>query len=113
MNNKHYPMKSDVIETDKRFIVRVEMAGCKKEDIDMFIENDTLSLSCKFKQEAEEGSKFIHRERWSGNCQRVFQVGDVVDKDHISAKYENGILTIVLPKIDKKVLEKKNRISIL
>lgn len=113
MSNKYYPMKSDVIERENDFLVMAELAGCKKEDIQMYIENDTLSLSCTFKQEAEEGSRFIHRERFNGNCQREFYVGDKVDKDHISAKFENGILTIVLPKIDEKELEMKNRISIL
>ena len=63
------------------------------------------------KDEKDDKGKFIRRERYSGRCSRSFYVGDLEAKD-VSAKYEDGILKVSVPKEAKKELPKGSSISI-
>lgn len=88
-------MKTDIKETEKSYLMDVEMAGFDKSDIALKYENGYLTVSAK-KAEKDENVKYIRRER-AFSCSRSYYLGDVNEKA-IKAKYENGVLEIVVPK---------------
>ncbi len=100
-------MKTDISETEKEYLMDVEMAGFDKSDIALKFENGYLTVSAK-KQETENSKKYIRRER-AYSCSRSYYLGDVNEK-LIKAKYENGILQIVVPK--EKPEEVKHTITV-
>jgi HSP20 family protein len=104
------PIKADIKETDKEFIIDAEIPGVKKEDIKLDLKDDRLTISVERNEEAsEEKNNYIRKERRYGSCSRSFYVENVRHED-VSAKYENGILSVVLPKSEVKKIN--NRIEI-
>jgi len=97
----------DVSETDDQFLVNVELPGMKKDDIDVSIENNRLTISGerKFKEE-ENGVKFHRVESRYGSFTRTIQLPDNVESDSITANYEDGILNISVDKSEDKVRKK-------
>lgn len=95
-----FVMKTDVKENDKGFELHVELPGYKKEDVKVELKDGTLTISANstVEEEKEEGTKFLRRERYIGGCSRSFYVGDDIDQSAISAKFENGVLVLQLPK---------------
>ena len=93
-------IKLDVKEDDKAYVVKAEIPGVNKEDIKVAIEGNQVSVSAEIKKEKEEkqGAKVIRSERFYGNTFRSFSLGESVDEAGSSAKYENGILELTLPK---------------
>ncbi|CAI2554072.1 Acid shock protein [Apilactobacillus kunkeei] len=105
-------MKTDVIENDDEFEVKAELPGFKKEDININYENDTLTIHAVHdlnKEQKDEDGKLIRSERTSSNVSRSFYLPDA-DTDKIGAKYDGGILDIMVPKSAEK--ESKHSISI-
>lgn len=100
-------MKTDIKETDKNYMLDVEMPGLDKKDINLRFESGYLTVSAK-KEEHEEEGKYLRRER-ATSYSRSYYMGDV-DEKQIKAKYENGILTVVVPK--DRPEEVKHQISI-
>ncbi|HEX3028276.1 MAG TPA: Hsp20/alpha crystallin family protein [Clostridia bacterium] len=95
------PIKADIRENEKEFIVDAEIPGVKKEDIKLDLRDDTLTISVeRNEQVSEERENYIRRERRYGSVSRSFYVENVKN-DAVTAKYDSGILTIVLPKDDK------------
>ncbi|MDD4509054.1 MAG: Hsp20/alpha crystallin family protein [Eubacteriaceae bacterium] len=108
-------MKTDVKETDGAYEVAIDLPGYKKEDVAVKLENGTLTVAATTSNEKEEKDKdgqFIRKERYYGNCSRQFYIGDEVKKDDISAKMNDGILTLTIPKKDAKEVEESKRIAI-
>ena len=106
-------MKTDIKETENNYVLEVDLPGFDKKDINMELENGYLSISAKREHKVEENDKkdnFIRRERSFGQFSRSFYVGDIKEED-ISAKLENGILTVLLPK-EEKEKPKTKRIEI-
>lgn len=104
-------MKVDVKENEKEYIVEADLPGVKKEEINIDLSNGRLTISVAKNEEINvEEDNYIRKERRSGSYCRSFYVENVVE-DQIAAKFENGVLSIVLPKNDAGV-NKKNRIEI-
>ena len=107
-------MRTDVKETDTDYKLEVEMPGFKKDDIKMSLDNGYLSISAavseKENEEKEKGS-YIRKER-TQRCSRSFYVGDNLTEEDIKAKFENGILTVDIPKKEPKKIEEKKTIEI-
>lgn len=106
-------MKTDVKETEKDYILDVDLPGFKKEDVNLNLENGYLTISAKREHKVDNENRkenFVRRERSFGQFSRSFYVGDV-EQDEIEAHLENGILTIKLPKEEEKKA-KPNRIEI-
>lgn len=106
-------MKTDVKETEKDYILDVDLPGFKKEDVNLNLENGYLTISAKREHKVDNENRkenFVRRERSFGQFSRSFYVGDV-EQDEIEAHLENGILTIKLPKEEEKKA-KSNRIEI-
>jgi HSP20 family protein len=93
-------IRMDVKEDDKTYTVHAEMPGVKKEDIHVNVEGNTVSISAEVKKETEqkEGEKVIHSERYYGKVYRSFTLGQDVDDTSAKAKFDNGVLELVLPK---------------
>lgn len=93
-------MKIDVAEKDGEYRVLAEVPGVKKEDIQVDIEGDVVSISAENRAEKDvkEGERIIHSERYFGKVARSFRLGQDVDQSKASAKYSDGVLELVLPK---------------
>jgi HSP20 family protein len=89
----------DILETDDALIVRADVPDVKIEDIDVRVENQTLTLKGHRKFEKEENVKGYHRlERSYGEFVRSFAVPPTVDTEKVQADYKNGVLTVTLPR---------------
>lgn len=90
--------KTDIKEAPKEYIIHAELPGVKKEDINIDYMNNYLSISANRNYENEEKKdNYIRRERSYGSVSRGFYISNV-NKDSIKAKFDNGVLTIELPK---------------
>ena len=99
-------MKTDVRETDECYELDVDLPGFQKDEIHVDLKDGYLTIRAAKgldKDTQDKKGKYIRQERYAGACSRSFYVGDVESKD-VSAKYENGILTLSLPKQVKKAL---------
>jgi len=89
----------DILETEDALVLRADLPDVKAEDIDVRVENNTLTLSGKRNFDKDETVKGWHRiERSYGEFVRSFQVPSTVDTEKVAADYKNGVLTISLPK---------------
>ena len=90
----------DVTETENGYLVHSEMAGVKKEDIDVAIENNQVTITAEVKREweAKEGDRTLRSERCFGNVYRCFTVPAELDESACEAKYNNGVLELKLAK---------------
>ncbi len=92
----------DVVETPDALKVSAELPGMDKEDIDVSLSRDTLTISGEKRSEwEEEGEDYYHLERSYGSFRRSVAVPCEIDDDAIEATFENGVLNIVLPKTEK------------
>src|ERR1700678_2663883 len=89
----------DIVETENELILKADVPGVELKDIDIQLENGTLTVKGERKFEKEEKNKGFHRmERSYGSFVRIFTVPDTVDAEQVKAGYEAGVLTITLPK---------------
>ncbi|MFO1436369.1 MAG: Hsp20/alpha crystallin family protein [Gammaproteobacteria bacterium] len=90
----------DVSEKNGAYLVKAEIPGVKKEDINVSIDRNMVSISAEVKRESEEkkGEKVIRRERYHGMMQRSFTLPTQVDDSKAEAKYVDGVLELTLPK---------------
>ena len=92
----------DVVERDNEFIVRAEMPGVKKDEIEVSLENGVLTLGAETKSETEEkdGDRVIRQERRYGKYVRSLRIGKDIDEKKIKAAYKDGVLELTLPKAE-------------
>ena len=108
-------MRTDIRETDTSYELDVDLPGFKKEDIKAQVENGYLTISAAKgveKKEDDKKGQYIRQERFSGACSRSFYVGDNVTEQDITAKFEDGILKLSIPKKDQQQVETKKYIAI-
>ena len=106
-------MKTDVIEKEDSYQLEAELPGFNKEDINIDLKNDTLTISASHsenKDEKDENGKYIRRERRNSSYQRSFHV-EGLKPDDIIAQYRNGVLTVNLPK-KEAIPEKEESVRI-
>ena len=104
-SNANGLMKTDIKENENAFEVSIALPGVKKDDIEIELKDEYLTVSAKSdmkKDEEDKKSNYIRRERYYGSCSRSFYVGDAVTENDIKASYEDGILTLDIPKVEKK-----------
>jgi len=107
------PMKTDIREGKYNYIIDVDLPGFKKENIKLDITNGYLNITAKTETSTDnEDEKFIKRERYTGECSRSFFVGEDVEENEISARFDNGILSIEIPKKREEYKEEKKYIDI-
>ena len=94
----------------------MNLPGVKKEDVKAELKDGYLTISASSntsKDEKDDNGRYIRRERYSGSCSRSFYVGDQVTESEIKAKFENGTLTMLIPKKEEKpAVEDKKYIAI-
>ena len=108
-------MKTDVREHDKGYELDVDLPGFKKDEIHIGLENGYLTISAAKGMEKKEDDKkgqYIRQERYCGSCSRSFYVGENVTEQEISAKFEDGILKLSIPKKEQAKVETKKYITI-
>jgi len=89
----------DIAETDKAFVIKMEIPEVDKKDVKVAVENGVLSIRGERKQEKEEKGKLYHRtERFYGRFERAFTLPENVDEKHVDATFKDGMLTVELPK---------------
>jgi HSP20 family protein len=89
----------DIVETENELVLKADVPGVDLQDIDIQLENGTLTVKGERKFERDEKNKGFHRmERSYGSFVRIFTVPETVDSEHVKAGYEAGVLTITLPK---------------
>lgn len=93
----------DIIEDNTNVIVKTDLPGVKKENIKIDITEDTLEIRANFKDEIlTDGANYIKRERRSDVLKRLVTIPAKIKIDDVIAGFENGVLTVTLPKIEKK-----------
>jgi HSP20 family protein len=104
-------MKIDVTETDDAYAVKAELPGVSKDDIDVKIDGNVVSISAKVErnQEQKDGERVIRRERYSGAFSRSFSLASDIDDMKASAQYQDGVLSLSLP---KKARAEQKRLAI-
>ena len=96
-------MAMDLIETDNDIIVKTDLPGVKKEDIVIDLSEDMLEVMAIFEDESEnKGDNFIKKERRYGEAKRSVNITKPISMDEATAKFENGVLTVTIPKQEKK-----------
>jgi HSP20 family protein len=92
----------DVFEDKESIKIVVEVPGVKPEDVKLSLENNLLTIRGEKRQQAEERTERVHRyERSYGAFERSFALPSTADADRIQAGYENGILTVTVPKAER------------
>ncbi len=102
-------MKTDVKETETGYELDVDLPGFNKDEIRLDLENGYLTIRTEkaLENKEEKKGKVLRQERYSGTMSRSFYVGDNVTEEDIRAKYENGVLSLTIPKKEARVPEKK------
>jgi HSP20 family protein len=102
----------NVMEDEKEFKVEVAAPGMDKQDFNVQLNSDdqlVIRMEKKAKDEKNEGKKYLRREFSYTHFEQTFTLADNIDKEHITADVNNGVLTINLPKLDEKARAKETR----
>lgn len=93
-------MRIDVTENERSYAVKAEIPGVDKNDIDVSIDGNQVSISAEVKRETskKDDEREICTERYYGQVYRLFSLPGDVDSSKADARYENGLLTLTLPK---------------
>ncbi|HIH65229.1 MAG TPA: Hsp20/alpha crystallin family protein [Methanothermobacter thermautotrophicus] len=96
-------LSMDVMETDDAIIIKTDLPGVKKEDINIELTENTISISAVFEEEVEvKEADFIKKERKYGEAKREMRLPEKIRVEDAKAKFENGVLTVELPKVEVK-----------
>jgi len=99
--NRPWTPAVDIYETENELVLKADLPDVDQKDIDVRVENQTLTIAGQRKFEKQESGKGFHRiERSYGNFVRSFAVPNSFNTEEISAEYKNGVLTVKLPKKD-------------
>lgn len=97
-----YLMKTDIKESEEGFTVEMDLPGFCREDISAELKDGYLTVTATAKKAEENTSdkkeKYVQKERFHATCNRSFYVGDNMKQEDIKAKFENGVLTLQVPK---------------
>lgn len=105
------PIKADISETDKEYVLEADMPGAKKEDIKLELRDGVLTIGVEHNEEKDEKKdNYVRKERRYGSYSRSFRV-DGVDQEKVSASYKDGVLKVNLPKLEEAA-PKSHRIDI-
>lgn len=104
--------KTDVSDEGDHYLLEADLPGFEKKDIDLSVQNDVLTIHAERRSKFEEKDKdkVVRMERSYGSYSRQFDLAGV-DSEHISAKYENGVLQLILPK-QQEVLPEARKLAI-
>ena len=107
-------MKTDIREKEDGYELAVDLPGFKKDEISLDIKDGYLTIAAQKgvdKDEQDKKGRVLRQERYAGACSRSFYVGNVKPED-VKAKYEDGVLSVIVPKEDVKKLASSTAIAI-
>lgn len=118
--NREYEdlMKTDVIEKENGYELKVNMPGYAKDNIKVSLEKGYLTIEGHVEKteetpkNEEKKEKYLRRERFCGSITRSYYLGDDIVDDNIKANFTNGVLSVVVQKVDPEKLETKKYIAI-
>ena len=114
-NSRNDFMKCDIVEKDDKYQLSMEMPGIKKENIHMELKNGYLKIGAtttENKEDKDYQGKVLRKERFSGSYSRSFYVGNNISQEDIKASFDNGELTILIPKNAPAKVEENHFIPI-
>lgn len=93
---------ADIVEDDDNFVVSVELPGMKKDEVSLTLKDKSLTISGSKRHEGEKGDDRFHRvERSYGSFCRTIDLPSKVDASKITARFENGVLVVTMPKVEE------------
>jgi HSP20 family protein len=95
----------DIFDNDQELVILADMPGVNAEEVEIDLRDNVLSIIGKMTPEGEKGD-FLLREYRTGNYFRTFRITDMVDQSKITASMSDGVLRLVLPKVEKAVPRK-------
>jgi len=98
-------LRTNIKENDDEYSLDIEMPGYSKDQIKVSLDDGYLTVSAKKEQKEEDGKKKYLRKEITESCQRSYYVGDSVTQEQIKAKYDNGILSLTVPKAQPKQIQ--------
>ena len=108
-------MKTDIHEKDGNYLIEMELPGYAKEDVKADLKNGYLTITASrhtTDESKDDKGRCIRRERYTGNCNRSFYVGENIVKEDIHANFKDGILRLAVPKKTAEAVEAQSRITI-
>ena len=103
-------MQTDIKESDTEYEIIINLPGFKKENVKGELKDGYLVITAtNAEDETDKNVKYLCRERYSGGCSRSFYVGEEITQQDIKARFENGVLTFIVPKIDKTARAKETK----
>ena len=103
-------MQTDIKESDTEYEIIMNLPGFKKENVKGELKDGYLVITAtNAEDETDKNVKYLCRERYSGGCSSSFYVGEEITQQDIKAKFENGVLTFIVPKIDKTARAKETK----
>lgn len=108
-------MKTDIKENEGSYELDIDLPGFKKDEITAELKDGYLTVSAEKgldKDEEDKKGKYIRKERYAGALSRTFYLGEEIREEEIKAKFENGILSVSIPKEEEKKVEGPKHISI-
>lgn len=107
-------MAVDVSERDDNLVVVADLPGFEREDIDLTVSGQTLTISAERETttESEDGDEYLRRERRSQSMRRSIRLPVEIDEDSTTATYTNGVLTVTLPTRQSEDVDDSHRIDI-
>ncbi len=104
---------ANIVEREKSFEIELSVPGYQKDQIAIAVENNVLTVSHKEVEESKvEGVKYLNREFTQGGFTRSFRLSRLVDSENIMATFENGLLTIEIPKKEEAIAKPSREIPI-
>lgn len=96
-------VKIDVTENNEGYTVKAELPGVDKNDIDVQIDGNLVSINAKVERnkELKEGDRVVRRERYAGSFSSSFKLGSSIDESKATAQYRDGVLSLTLPKLKR------------
>lgn len=94
-------MRADLSESDTGYLVKADIPGVKKENINVRIDGNVVQIDAEVNREKDikgEGDKLLRSERYWGSVSRTFSLAHDIDDTKVQAKYADGVLTLELPK---------------
>lgn len=102
--SSHRPLPMDAHRDDETVVLRFDVPGAAVEDIDLSVEQDTLTLTVE--RSADDTGDALVRERPTGRFSRRLRLGDTLDSERLEAEHANGVLTVRIPLREKMVARK-------
>jgi HSP20 family protein len=102
----------DLIDAGKEYVVKAELPGLKKENVEIEVGTNELSLTAKSEvDKKEKGENYLHRERASSTFRRYIGFAESVDTGKVSASMADGILEVKLPKLEPEPEKKRRKLT--